>query len=111
MRIKGISIILVSKTQTGEDAFHAPVYDYSEETVENVLVAPASSTEILDTLNLTGKKIVYNLAIPKGDTHTWEGQLVKFFGETWRVVGIPEQGIDALIPGDWNRKVQVERYD
>lgn len=111
MRIKGISVTLVSKIQTGEDAFHDPVYEYYDELVENVLVAPASSTEILDTLNLTGKKIVYNLAIPKGDTHVWEGQLVKFFGETWRVVNIPEKGIDALIPGDWNQKVQVERYD
>lgn len=111
MKIRGISVTLINKVQTGEDSFHAPVYDYTEEEVENVLVAPASSTEILDTLNLTGKKVVYNLAIPKGDTHTWEGQLVKFFGETWRVVNIPEKGIDNLIPGDWNQKVQVERYD
>lgn len=111
MKIRGISVTLINKVQTGEDSFHAPVYVYTEEEIENVLVAPASSTEILDTLNLTGKKVVYNLAIPKEDTHTWEGQLVKFFGETWRVVNIPERGIDNLIPGDWNQKVQVERYD
>ncbi len=111
MRIKGIQVILCSKVQIGTDGFRAPVYDYEEETIDNVLVAPASSTEIVDTLNLTGRKIVYNLAIPKGDTHIWEGQLVKFFGETWRVVNLPEKGIDALIPGDWNQKVQVERYD
>lgn len=111
MRLKGISVILISKTQIGEDTFYAPVYDYTEEEVKNVLVAPASSTEILDTLNLTGRKIVYTLAIPKNDTHIWEGQLVRFWGETWRVVNIPEKGIDELIPGDWNQKVQVERYD
>lgn len=111
MRIKGIPVILCSKIQVGEDRIKNPVYEYEEETIENVLVAPVSSTEVLDTLNLTGRKIVYTLAIPKSDTHTWEGQLVKFFGETWRVVGIPERGIDALIPGDWNQKVQVERYE
>lgn len=111
MRIKGIQVILCTKIKTGEDGFHNPVYGYTEETVENVLVAPASSTEILDTMNLTGKKIVYNLAIPKNDRHIWENQIVKFFGETWHVVNIPEKGIDALIPGDWNQKVQVERYE
>ena len=61
-------------------------------------------------MNLTGKKAVYTLAIPKGDTHDWEDKEVKFFGKRWRTFGIPLEGIEQLIPLDWNKKVMVERY-
>lgn len=109
----GITVTLLEKTQTGTDAFNRPIYSTTPATVENVLVAPVGSggQELLDTLNLTGGKAVYNLAIPKGDTHTWEGNQVQFFGETWTVVGIPTQGIDALIPLDWNKIVRVDRIE
>lgn len=108
--LNGITITLVKKTQTGTDPFGAPIYTETETEVENVLVAPTSTTEVLDRLALTGRKAVYTLAIPKGDTNAWENQEVRFFGERWRVFGIPEQGIDDLIPLDWNKKVTVERY-
>lgn len=109
-KIKGITVTLISKQQTGTDPFGAPIYTETETEVENVLVAPTSTTEVLDRLALTGRKAVYTLAIPKGDTNAWENQEVRFFGERWRVFGIPEQGIDDLIPLDWNKKVTVERY-
>lgn len=109
-KIKGITVTLISKTKTGTDPFGAPIYTETETEVENVLVAPTSTTEVLDRLALTGRKAVYTLAIPKGDTNAWENQEVRFFGERWRVFGIPEQGIDDLIPLDWNKKVTVERY-
>jgi len=51
------------------------------------------------------------LAIPKGDTNIWEDQEVRFFGERFRVFGKPLQGIDDLIPLEWNKKVTVERYE
>lgn len=109
--IKGITIILCNKIQTGTDGFGAPVYDWNEEAVENVLVAPSSVTEVLDVQNLTGKKAVYTLAIPKGDTHTWENQKVKFFGSEWRVINFPQKGIEELIPLSWNEKWMVEKYE
>lgn len=78
--------------------------------MENVLVYPASVLEILDMQNLTGKKAVYNLAIPKGDTHTWQDNRVEFFGTSWRVIGFPQMGIEENVPLDWNQKWMVERY-
>lgn len=109
--LKGITVILVSKQKTGEDPFGAPVYGEVEIAVDNVLVAPTSSDDMVNQLNLTGRKAVYTLAIPKGDENAWENQEVRFFGERWRVFGIPTQGIDELIPLDWNKKVMVERYE
>lgn len=109
--LKGITVTLMEKQQTGTDGFNRPVYEETTEIIDNVLVAPSSEQEVLDSLNLTGRKAVYTLGIPKGDTHDWTDKDVVFFGVTWHTIGMPVQGIDAMIPLDWNRKVQVERYE
>lgn len=109
--MKGIAVKLISNTQIGTDAFGSPVYSETSELVDNVLVAPSSAQEILDSTELYGKKAVYTLGIPKTDSHVWENQCVEFFGERWHVFGVPLQGIDSLIPLSWNKKVMVERYD
>ena len=110
-RIKGITITLYEEQQTDTDPFGAPIIEEVPVEVENVLVSPTSSDDVVNTLNLTGRKAVYTLAIPKGDTHDWENKKVRFFDEDWRVFGIPLQGIEELIPLDWNKKVTVERYE
>lgn len=110
MSIKGITVTLVSKQETGKDPFGEPIYEDVEIEVDNVLISPTTSDDIVNQMTLTGKKAVYTLAIPKGDTNNWEDQEVRFFGEKWRVFGVPLQGIDHLIPLSWNKKVTVERY-
>lgn len=109
--IKGITIILINEKKTGEDAFGTPVYTLEETEVNNVLVAPVSTDEVTDALKLYGKKAVYHIAIPKGDTHTWKDQKVRFFGEIWQIFGLPQKGIEENIPLDWNEKWMVERYE
>ena len=109
-KIKGITITLINKVEIGKDPFGKPIYEDAEILVDNVLVSPTSSDDIVNQLNLTGKKAVYTLAIPKGDTNVWEDKEVRFFGERWRVFGFVTQGIEELIPLDWNKKVMVERY-
>lgn len=106
--IKGITVTLYTVTQTGVDAFNRPVYAETAVPVENVLVAPLSDEEVLETLNLTGKKAKYQLGIPKGDAHDWENRKVRFFGEDFRVIGHPTEGIESMIPLGWNKKVKVE---
>lgn len=106
--LQGITIQLIDKTQTGTDGFGRPTYVEQAVNVDNVLIAPMSDEEILDTLNLTGRRAVYQLGIPKGDTHDWENKKVVFFGAAWRVIGKPTVGIDAMIPLSWNKKVKVE---
>lgn len=108
--MRGITVILLERTQTGTDPFNRPIWKETEVPVDNVLVSPISpgGEEVLDVLNLTGRKAVYTLALPKGDNHEWEGRRVRFFNETWQVVGKPTEGIETLIPLQWNRKVRVE---
>lgn len=109
--MKGIAITLYNKTQTGVDAFGRPVYEETAETVENVLVGEPTTQDVIDTLNLTGKRVAYVMGIPKGDAHTWTDRKVAFFGETFHTIGSPTRGIEELIPLEWNAKVQVERYE
>ena len=110
-RIHGITIQLYEQVQTGVDAFNRPVYEETAVDVDDVLIGEPSTQDIVDELNLSGRKLAYTLAIPKGDTHTWEGRNVGFFGDTFRVIGKPTQGIEDNIPLRWNKKVKVERYE
>ena len=85
-RIKGITVTLINKKEIGRDPFDNPIFEYVEIDVDNVLVSPTSSDDIVNTKDLTGRTAVYTLAIPKGDSNTWENQEVRFFGERWIVL-------------------------
>ena len=110
MAIRGITVILYEKTEVGKDEFNRSVYEEKQVAVENVLVAPASSTDIAESMDLYGKKVVYNMAIPKSDKHNWEDTVVEFFGEKWRTFGFQVEGIEDMIPLYWNKTIKVERY-
>ena len=108
--IRGITILLYEKRQTGTDAFHAPIYEETPVEVPNVLVGEPSAEDIVNEMQLYGKRIAYTLGIPEGDTHDWNDVTVEFFGQKFRTYGGVTQGIEDLIPLAWNKKVKVERY-
>ena len=110
-RLHGVTITLYEKVQTGVDEFNRPTYTETAVPVNNVLIGEPSSQDIIDTLNLSGKKLAYTLAIPKGDTNDWTNRTVMFWGERFRTIGNPTQGIEGMIPLEWNKKVKVERYE
>ena len=110
--MKGITITLYERLRTGTDELNHPIYTEVPISVDNVLVAPVSAVEVLETYNLTGRKAVYQLAIPKWDTNEWvSGGRVNFFGQDFRIVEVTQEGIESLIPLAWNKKIRVERYE
>ena len=109
--IKGIPVILHQRVQTGEDALHSPVYAEVTVMVHNVLVSPATSTELLSEVSLEGKKSVYEICIPKTDTHSWEDCRLEFFGRSYKTFGPEKEYISANTPGAWNRKILAARYE
>lgn len=109
--MRGITVTLYEKTQVGLDPANVPVYDEIPVQVENVLVAPETTVQLTSEIDLRGGEADYILAIPKGDTHNWNDSKVEFFGQTFRSVGIPIQGIDENIPLGWNMKVKVKRIE
>lgn len=108
--MRGIPIVLYERVQTGEDEFNRPIYSEVPKVINNVLIGEPSTEDVVAELNLSGKRLAYTLAIPKGDTNTWTNRTVEFFGEKFRTIGEPTQGLDHLIPLAWNKKVKVERY-
>lgn len=113
--MRGITVTLYERTATGaRDAFNKEIYTELPVQVHNVLITPAGETgeELLDATDLVSCSADYTLAIPKGDTHRWiVGCRVDFFGDSFRIVGKPTKGIDALIPLSWNMKVRVEKIE
>lgn len=109
--MKGITVTLYERQETGRDKFNRPIFEEIPVEVKNVLVAPATNEEAADALDIYGKKILYTLALPKGDAHEWENAKVSFFNQDFRVVTFPAQGIEHLIPLSWNAKVQVAAYE
>ena len=81
MEIKGVTVILYEKVVTGKDEFGADRCGENPVTVHNVLIAPISSDDVVTEQSIKSDKIVYKLAIPKGDTHTWTDCFVEFFGK------------------------------
>ena len=108
--MKGTTIQLVVKTQSGTDPFGAPVYTEELVDVPDVLVGSPTTDDITDSLSLYGKKIEYMLGIPKGDTHNWVDTDVIIWGNRYRTFGYPITGEQANIPLRWGQNVRVERY-
>lgn len=108
--MKGTTVQVVVKTQTGTDPFGAPIYEESLEDVKDVLVGQPTTDDVTSTLELTGKKIAYVLGIPKGDNHIWTDTDVIIWGERFRTIGFPQTGIQENIPLRWGQNVKVERY-
>lgn len=111
MLIKGIPITLYTTTEDGKDPLNRTKQKETPITVDNVLIMPTTTEEQITELNLNGARVVYTLAIPKGDTNDWQDKRVSFFGQDFRTIGIPVQTIDEMTPTAWNKKVKVARYE
>lgn len=94
-------------TQNGYDDFNRPIYTTSSTTVDNVLIGEPSTEEVNEVLQIHGKQLRYVLAVPKGDTNDWTDKKVTFFGNPFRTLGEPTQGIEDNIPLEWNKKIRV----
>lgn len=109
-KLKGVTVLLFEQEMTGKDPFGNPIFSENKIAVDNVIVSPTSTDDRVNQLHLTGKQAVYTLGIPKGDSNDWEDKYVEFFGKRWRTFGVTLEGIETLIPLDWNKKVLVEYF-
>ena len=108
--IRGITVTLYEKEETGRDDFGAPVFKETPVQVGNVLVGEPDAAAVVSELQLNGRRLAYVLALPKGDAHDWHNVTVEFWGQKFRAYGDVTEGIEALLPLPWNKKVKVERY-
>lgn len=108
--LKGQTIILFERHQTGVDGFNAPIFEETAVVVDNILICPASAEDVTDNLQLHGRHAIYELLIPKEDTNQWENREVSFLGKRWKTFGPLLEWPAGLTPGPWNRKIKVEWY-
>lgn len=111
MLIKGKTITLIEKAVSGLDAFGNPIFTDSSVLVDNVLIEPLSYEQQISDLSLYGKITVYQLHIPKEDTHIWEDTEVEFYGKRFRTIGPVIQYQTENCPLAWDRKIKVEHIE
>lgn len=80
------------------------------EIISNVLVGEPTSADGAPLSDNPGMR-TYMLAIPKGDTHDWSDRIIGIWGQTFRTLGLPIQGIEKNIPLAWHKKVKVEHIN
>ena len=113
--MRGTTVTLYTKTQTGTDPFGVPIYTETPVTVDDVLVGQPEPDDITSSTSLFGKTIAYMLGIPKGDTHNWQDKKVSWtdaYGNehVCKTFGFPITGIEQNIPTRWHMKVRCEKY-
>lgn len=115
-KIRGQSVILYEKIQTGKNGLNQPIFEEVPVEVQNVLVGEPSTDDITSSVSMYGKKISYVLGIPKGDSHNWKDAKVIFVdgnnvAHTVKTFGFPITGIiENYPPLPWNQKVRCEEY-
>lgn len=109
--IKGETIILKEKTQSGVDPFGKPIYEFNDVSVENVVVGSPTFEAVTTDLNLEGKRLAFVLGIPKGDTHDWKDAEIVIRGELFKSYGFPLTQTAENVPTRWNTQVKVEKYE
>lgn len=86
----GETVAVLTRTKAGTDEMGEPVYEWTAETVDNVLVRPLSGSDLVDSLRPDGIQVSYSLAFPKAWT---AGKLPGFLAH--RRVALVARGMDA----------------
>jgi len=113
--MKGTTVTLYEKVETGKDPLGNPIYEETPIEVGDVLIGEPTTDDVDTSISLFSKKITYMLGIPKGDTHNWVDKHVSWvdsYGHTFhvRTFGYPITGIEANIPTRWHQKIRCEQY-
>lgn len=108
--IKGETVILIEQEQKGFDAFNAPIYEETQIPVSNVIVGQPNTDEVINDMSLYGKRLLFTLGIPKGDSHDWTNKPVIIRGQRFLTYGFPLTQTEANVPTIWNTQVKVAMY-
>lgn len=108
----GERVVVHRSEMVGKNAHNQPIYEWVEETVDNVIVAPGPRTDIPEVARPDGTTVAWSLHFPKRYSHSLRGARISVRGEEpARVIGDPKPYTPENTPGDWNLPVEVERAD
>lgn len=119
----GETVAILVRTKTGEDSMGEPVYEWTSEHVDNVLVRPLAGSDLREDLRPDGIRVSYSLSFPKAWTtgklpgfldHARVALITRGMDETkpedaLRVSGSPDRTIPC--PTAWDTTCEVGRVD
>lgn len=113
----GETVTIITKSNTGKDAFSNPITSDIDVDINNVLVQPVSSLDITDGGNRPdGDKVAYRLMLPKAWVYnqpTIDLRSSEFIvrGKRLKAIGNPGYFDDKNTPTEWCMSVNVEAID
>lgn len=107
--IRGQTITLLVPVKTSPDVYgEENVTEWEPRQVENVLVAPAATTDLAGNQRVLGDRSALELHFPKTFRDSLRNCRVELFGQIWQISGDPVPFMDVNTPTPWNRPVTAE---
>ena len=103
--------VTVRTPTVGYDEHMEEVVTWDEATVENVVVTPGATSDVLDSTRPDGTRVAFTLGFPKSFTAPLRGCRVLVRGVECAVIGDPQPYTPRNVPGAWNYTAEVERVD
>lgn len=110
--MKGESVTVISRVETGRDPGNAPIYGDVETIVDDVLVAPGPRSDVIESNRPEGVKIAWTLHFPKTFSGSLRGARISVRGQkALSVVGDPQPYTAANTPTRWWMPVELEAVE
>ena len=103
--------VTVRTPTTGYDEHMEEVETWDEATVQNVVVTPGATSDVLDGTRPDGTSAAFTLGFPKTFTASLRGCHVLVRGIECAVIGDPQPHTAENVPGAWNYTAEVARVD
>ena len=103
--------VTVRTPTIGYDEHMEVVESWSARPVENVVVTPGATSDVLDSTRPDGTRVAFTLGFPKTFTASLRGCRVLVRGIECAVIGDPQPYAADNTPGPWNYTAEVERVD
>lgn len=110
--MRGETVIVRRRVQNGVDEGNNPTYETVDESVDDVLIAPASTANAGDSTRPEGVNIDLTACFPRAyDGPSLRGAAVVVRGITYAVEGDPIRVDGGLTPTRWNLAVDLHRTE
>ena len=103
--------VTVRTPTVGYDEHMEEVVTWQEATVENVVVTPGATSDVLDSTRPDGTRVAFTLGFPKTFAEPLRGCRVLVRGIECAVIGDPQPYAAENVPGAWNYTCGVARVD
>lgn len=107
--MKGEEVTVLHFVADGVDELGAPTGSWiTEAIVGDVLVAPASTTDLTGSIRPDGDRVDLTVHMPRTYNAALRGRRMVVRGVTYEVVGAPQAYIAANTPTRWDRPVSLK---